>query len=86
MTAVRKWKLQIFSRVWNTNNLDQNDSLHTNKRLMILQPHTSHTCTDKRFLFRDCLKYVTVPPVFNESVDVPSASNCNSFCTIKFLF
>ena len=54
------------------NNLDQNESL---KRLMILQPQKSHT--DKRFRFRDFLQYVTVPPIFSESVDVPSALMLN---------
>ena len=40
---------------------------------MILQSKKSHT--DKRFRFRDFLQYVTVSPIFSESVDVPSESS-----------
>ena len=51
-------------------NLDQNDSLHNNERLIIPQHQKSHT--DMRF--RDFLQYVTVPPNFSKRVYVISES------------
>ena len=65
MTAVRKWKIVAFFLlpVWNTTNLDQNDSLQNDKKLMNLQHQKSHT--DICFRFRDFLQYVTVPSNFS---------------------
>ena len=71
MTADKKWKITAsLLPVWNMSNLNQNDSLHNNGRLIILLHQKSHT--DMRFRFRDFLQYVTVPPNFSERVDVLS--------------
>ena len=44
----------FFLSVWNTNNLDQNDSLQNNKRLMILQSKKFHPNTLFNFeIFRN---------------------------------
>ena len=71
MTAAKKWKLTAFLLpVWTMSNLDQNDSLHNNGRLIILLHQNSDI--DMHFWFRDFLQYVTVLPNFSEFIDILS--------------
>ena len=60
----------VFLPFWNMSNLDQNDSLHNNERLIIPLHQKPHT----NMRFRDFLQYVTVPPNFSKRVYVHSES------------